>query len=186
VSDFLSGLGTNDFVSNTDFYRAVGGLRGSCRILDLGAFRFYSQDYERLESPNTINPSAAQAALNSTDPATALNPFIATQPGTAQLLHSLVFNEEQKNKGNARSVASTLRGPLFDLPAGTVQLAVGAEYERDTLYTDYVNNPFFPPNDESTFSRGRDAAGVGRLQRRSTSTGTVPRRPCGAAISASC
>ncbi len=87
---------------------------------------------------NDVATQLAQAAANRTD-ATALNVFGYNANNAAQTagltpVHGYVF----KNK--LSMVDARLNGPLFDLPTGTVQLALGAEHRR----SDYQRVSDFP------------------------------------------
>jgi iron complex outermembrane recepter protein len=120
------------------FVRPLVGLRGTIATdwtYELTVF--YSEDRTRVEQANA-DPVALQTALNSSDPATALNPFSGGAPGTPQLLQSLISSADlsvwtyvdQLTGGQA-----WVRGPVVNLPAGPLQTVVGAEYTHETQTT---------------------------------------------------
>ena len=73
------------------------------------------------------------AALNSSDPATALNPFTSGAPGTPQLLNSILDTQGVILDDRIVVGQAILRGPLLQLPAGTVQAALVGEYGQERL-----------------------------------------------------
>jgi len=81
------------------------------------------------------DPQGISNALASSNPATALNPFTTGPSGTPQLLGSLTnpaidysdYSYDNRSTGGVGFV----RGPLFQLPAGALQAALGAEYYRE-------------------------------------------------------
>lgn len=87
---------------------------------------------------DTLNNSALATALSSNNTSTALNPFGANGMSASSLvisgLFTGLFNPNFLNKTAGAELR--LDGPLFDLPAGAVQVAAGAEY-RD--YSENVN-----------------------------------------------
>lgn len=101
-----------------------------------------SKDHSDL-SPNVqlfASPDAVNAALDSTDPSTALNPF-RTDGGSfaPPSVIDTVFAPPDGNPnwgdfGNRLwGVNGYVRGALFQLPAGAVRALLGAEYQRETL-----------------------------------------------------
>jgi len=140
VSDMLSDLprGVSDL--RTNYLDAVVGFRG--RLFDSWRWDVGisdSEDHTRYLQTDS-NPSALQAALNSSDPATALNPFVNASPASLAIQQSGVAQDVIESLGRATVVDATLRGALVDLPSGALQAAFGGQYERDTLYQ---NEAFF-------------------------------------------
>lgn len=75
---------------------------------------------------NTIDPSKVQPGC------TPLNPFGAGSPSAAAIAY--VSGTEPVDTVMLRhDVAANLSGPIFDLPAGPVTAAAGAEYRYDSL-----------------------------------------------------
>jgi len=74
-------------------------------------------------------------ALASSNPATALNPFTSGPPGTPQLLSSLINPavDDQLYQLDDRivGVQGTLRGPILQMPSGTLQGVIGSEYSQE-------------------------------------------------------
>lgn len=84
-----------------------------------------------------------QAALASSDPAEAINPF---GDGTVQRATLMEFSEyatRGAREGRQRVVGLSLSGALLELAGGPVDLAVGTEVRTDTLdFDSFLLNPF--------------------------------------------
>ncbi len=87
--------------------------------------------------------AAFQAALASSDPAEAINPF---GDGTVQRATLAEFSEyatRGAREGRQNVIGLSLSGPLLELAGGLVELAVGAETRTDTLdFDSFLLNPF--------------------------------------------
>jgi iron complex outermembrane receptor protein len=76
------------------------------------------------------NGAALTAALNSTNPATAFNPFgdgtfnVTNNPGLVDLI---IANRDTYGTSEGRDLAVKADGPVFSLPGGAVRIAAGAE-----------------------------------------------------------
>lgn len=105
-------------------------LAGDWRMQVAGS---WGQNYDHTFS-RTIYTPALTAALASSDPATALNPF---GPGTNPSVIDGIFVGQFTPEGRNTMAAAEVRadGGLFDLPGGTVRLAAGSEYRRNSLST---------------------------------------------------
>ena len=88
---------------------------------------------------NYLNADAVQAALNSTDPATALNLFApATNyaPGLANnpaLIESLKANPRRKGQSGLMMGEAKATGPLFQLPGGKLRIAFGGDSRHESF-----------------------------------------------------
>ncbi len=88
---------------------------------------------ENESTENTINSAAARAALESMNPAAALNPYnlSATSPAVLAAIDDFVnYGEATQELAEGRFV---LDGPVTRLPGGDVRLAVGAEYHYENI-----------------------------------------------------
>ncbi len=83
-----------------------------------------------------VIPAALTAALTSSDPAKAFNPFASGDPATPDVLAGMFspFTYHYDSKANVAN--GFVRGSLFDLPAGSLDVVVGGEWNRAQL--DYV------------------------------------------------
>jgi iron complex outermembrane receptor protein len=127
---------------DTNFFRPLVGAKGSfANTWHWEVSALQSSDWSAQHSPFSDSSSAAitstltaiQNALNSSNPATALNPFVPGGLGPASLVQPFFSSSFQKFAGRDRSFDGVLRGSVFDLPSGPVQLVVGGTYGRDDL-----------------------------------------------------
>lgn len=106
-------IGGFDIELPSDWKVNVGGLYG----------------YNEAKLYNSIiNQQALAAAVNSTNPATAFNPFAPISREMYDNIYSGIFNPWGENIIKGAELRAD--GPLFDLPAGPVRAAVGLEYNR--------------------------------------------------------
>jgi len=120
------------------FVRPLIGIRGAL-------FTDWNYEITGFLSEDRTNPALnflpgnfTQAALNSSNPATALNPFAAGAPGSPQLLQSLQASERfRRYRYFDRLIGGqgVLRGSPLELPAGPLQAVFGGEYGREAQYT---------------------------------------------------
>jgi iron complex outermembrane recepter protein len=122
----------------TDFERPLIGARGSIYgdwKFELVAF--LSSDQSHVSQNDNYSQAAFNAALASSNPETALNPFAAGAPGSPQLLASLFNVPPTVLVFNSRTVSTEgiVRGPLFTLPSGAVEAAFGFETDQSEIHT---------------------------------------------------
>ena len=139
----------------TNFFRPLVGVKGTLDHRwhwEISAWE--SRDWTRvLDSYSIPNNVAIQNALNSPNPATALNPFVKGPSASLSLVDSLFGSEIYKQMGKDESAEAYVRGRIMRLPAGPVKAVVGADYVRSTLYDNLVNNGVSPPNTKLNYSR---------------------------------
>jgi iron complex outermembrane recepter protein len=119
-----------------DFIRPLIGLRGSLfEDWDYEAAGYFSRDEFHSLQPN-FNATLLQNALNSSDPATAWNPFVIQGAATPQLTQSLSTSLPANDYAFVDELTGgqvMLRGSLAPLPAGPLQTAAGAEFSHESL-----------------------------------------------------
>jgi iron complex outermembrane receptor protein len=120
-----------------------------------------SLDRETYTQPNFVpNTPALQAAFNSGNPATALNPFVDL-PFDSPSFDRTVFNSYiQHYSASDVGVSAFARGTLFRLPTGGVRVVIGSSYDRYRLYTDngnYAKFVFGPQGVAATYHRDSHA-----------------------------
>lgn len=82
------------------------------------------------------NGAALSAALASSDPATAFNPFgdgsfnVANNPA---LVDVIIANRDTEATSKTQDFSLKADGPLFRMPAGSVRLAVGVEHHENSF-----------------------------------------------------
>ncbi|MCU7375142.1 TonB-dependent receptor [Paucibacter sp. O1-1] len=125
--------GAETLQRDTSFGRALVGLRGEIAPgWELEATASSTQDGGENRSSNvTANAAARTAALAASNPAQALNPFTAGRAGSDELLRTIWPDVVRENDGRKTQWGGFLRGSLLNLPAGPVDVIVGAETARD-------------------------------------------------------
>ena len=84
---------------------------------------------------NYLNADAVQAALNSTDPATALNIFGPAVPGanSPALINSLKTQTFRRGETELLYADAKANGPLFTMPGGQAMIALGVDGRRESF-----------------------------------------------------
>ena len=107
-------------------------------------FRYSRNEGQDLSIGDVSQPALRQALLD-TNPATAFNPFLGFLGHNSKAARSRVYVTLQ-NTGEFELPLGylTINGDLFNLPAGPVSFAIGAEYrgERMTRDRDPLNSTF--------------------------------------------
>lgn len=127
-------------------YRILGGLRGAWNDWDWESAIFYTAA-ETNDEANRIQASKFQAAINSTDPALAYNIFTGgdinnPNTGDSTLNPQSVIDQfmTQVSRDSKTSLASVdfkvSNGDIYQLPAGSVGVAMGVEFRRETFEDD--------------------------------------------------
>jgi iron complex outermembrane recepter protein len=173
VSQIVLGPPPSGEEVDTDYFRPLIGASGDFATSwhwEVAAWE--SRDQAKYLALSQPNGAVTQAALDSTDPATALDPFAAGAPGSAQLLNSLFTNYMDKFVGQTVAASGFLRGPLFQLPSGPLDVVVGSEYYRDTQSSDNISDPNNYPG--STSHHRNSYAIFGETRIPILTGGTVP------------
>jgi iron complex outermembrane receptor protein len=130
----LAAFGTVE-VSNAAF-GAAWQAGNDWRITGYGA---YAREEQEQRQRNLVNFGELLQALNDPDPATALNPFgdgSNTNPATLARIRT---NSVLGVDSTLRSAHLLADGPLLDLGAGEIKLAVGADHRRQLLDSSNVS-----------------------------------------------
>ena len=125
--------GAEGFVRDTDYTRALVGVRGALSAgWDVEATASTSKDTGvRLSLNNTTSAPARTAALASSSPGTALNLFTTGRAASDEVLRNIWSDTVRENAGKKDQVSAFVRGPLLDLPAGSVDAIFGGEVAHD-------------------------------------------------------
>ncbi|MBS0418025.1 MAG: TonB-dependent receptor [Proteobacteria bacterium] len=122
----------------TNFYRPVLGVRG--QIFGRWGWEIagsYSAEYSNENFQHSVpDTTAIQNALNSSDPATALNPFTDGAWGPQSLLNSLFLDQNTRYRTKTATVDGYVRGEPIELASGPIGVVLGSEANRTTLDTD--------------------------------------------------
>jgi len=130
--------GTAGMTRTTRFARGMAGLRGELGAgWDLeAALSVTRDDGQRHLLNDTVNTAALAAALASSTPAGALNPFATGAAASPDVLGSIWSDTLRTNHGRKDQGSVFVRGPAAKLPAGSVDVIVGLEASRDRYRTD--------------------------------------------------
>ena len=158
VSYLFTTLPRYEQFSDTTFFRPLVGARGT--LFDTWKWEiatWESRDQTNETDPMAIYNSSIQTALDSPNPATALNPFTAGSIGSPSVLQTLFSTGYRRWEGREQAANGFIRGPLYHLPAGPIQLVVGGEYDSDLLYSDDISGELYAPGTQETFTRHHSA-----------------------------
>jgi iron complex outermembrane recepter protein len=134
VDYLFSGIGPTLFESEYRSHRIVAGLRGGRNQWNWELSALGMKDKGRSRTRNTVDDSLVSAALSQTDPSRALNVFEDGPGGSAGLLSSLVRKRpDNEYESSGTQTTAVVRGPLARLPAGDLQIVVGAEYMQSDM-----------------------------------------------------
>jgi iron complex outermembrane receptor protein len=144
---------------NYDFAEAFGGpayttfysfsWEGSAGLnidlpagFELTGYGTIGRNHDHVLSHGTnLDSAALTAALASSDPATAFNPF-GTGPNSGAVTDAL-FNNYTTTNGvtNMHAAEVKVDGPLFKLPGGDARIAIGGDYYQVHTLTGQVKGP---------------------------------------------
>ena len=137
--DFTDELGSREQRGITTGVSATGGAKG-----DVGAWHYelsgtYGLQREVYSVYNEVNFTHLADLLADTDPATAYDPF-----GDNSSANINAIRGSEHNWSNYRVWSTTARadGRLFDLPAGPVKLAIGAEHRHESFSVEFEDSVF--------------------------------------------
>jgi len=119
------------------FSRIVGGFKGTWGDRwDWEVAAWQSGDHMNSKDENTINTAALVGALANTDPTQSINLFSSGIPASQTILDKILYDAPVYSSSKLQVVNGFVRGSLFDLPAGPVNVVLGGEYDhtRQSLY----------------------------------------------------
>jgi iron complex outermembrane receptor protein len=122
------------FTFRDELVRPLVGARGRLGEWDWEVTGLESRDRGGQYIYGQPNAARLNAALASPDPSTALNPFVDGPMGSSALLAS-IFSEANLTdwRGDSTVVNGFVGRSVATLPAGTLDLALGSEYEKSGL-----------------------------------------------------
>ncbi|WP_336965750.1 TonB-dependent receptor [Sphingobium aquiterrae] len=143
IEETSRNLRQNNIRANT--FRIIAGLEGKL----FSSWKWdTSFNYQHLDQYNFLGrgvilskirqaaggPATCNFAVDGCVP---INLFGATGSVTPDMLNFITADSNSYGTSSLRSAVANLSGPLFDMWAGTVNLAVGAEYREETYTIDY-------------------------------------------------
>ncbi|ABV36645.1 TonB-dependent receptor [Shewanella sediminis HAW-EB3] len=129
----MSDVGPRIYTQDTDTLRVSAGLAGSIDVntgMDWDLAYTYGKNKAKTAVENSINASIMTDAIYADQ-----DPWLTGQPMTDQdLLNSVAYTEEADGGNEQHVFSAGLTGELFDLDAGAVAYAIGAEYRYESGY----------------------------------------------------
>lgn len=152
-------IGNRKKLVNSDYYRAIIGAEGEIGEWEWEAAYSYikSESVERGVDgfPNIVR---MQEAIDSG----LYNPFEPSS-NTQEALDYFETTTTRTGKSSNKSVDVTVSGPIADLPAGELMLAVGAEHRKESIADNpdaqYINGEIFG-TEATAAAGGRDNTAV--------------------------
>ncbi|SHH27601.1 TonB-dependent receptor [Ferrimonas marina] len=125
----MTDAGPRGFEQTVDTYRVVAGFEG---WLDIGrGFDWdVSYTYGRNEAESWANNLAIKSKVIDSiyaDP----NAWFSGDPLSDAIISDVMYDDRSEGGNEMQVIAANLSGELFDLPAGTVAFAAGAEYRKE-------------------------------------------------------
>jgi iron complex outermembrane receptor protein len=136
---------TLDMADNqyTNFVRPLLGARGNIA----GSWEWEVSGWISRDSNYDVNPYSGMnstnlaAALSSSSPIQAINPFTSGTPASSAILSSIFPTVYVNSASQTNSINGFVRGPLLTLPGGAVNMVLGAEYDHDELKNGCYGDP---------------------------------------------
>jgi iron complex outermembrane receptor protein len=142
VDVLLTELGPRTFSRRGDMIRAVGGARGQLEEWAWETSIHKTRDDDVTVRANDVDPLRVAGALTATDTDESLNPFGGGAANGPGLLESLLASPARSHfRTEMLQATAYLRGPLFTLPAGQVELLVGGERRKEDVQYDITLGP---------------------------------------------
>jgi iron complex outermembrane recepter protein len=144
--------GIANYELTTEFGRAVFGARGRFASWEWETAGLISSESSQYSVYGVQDTPLVLNALNSSDPASALNPFVDAPSGSAALLQSLIYPAQVEHyRGQTADVTAFARGQIPG--ADRIKMVVGGEYEHDLVAWNNISTQGTPLGG-SEFTRG--------------------------------
>ena len=128
---FGKDLGQTDLRGQVDIGQLTAGFTiGNTADWNTTGYVGYAFERQRDEIKNLVDFTQLQAALDSTSPGTAFNPFGDGNDSPRSVLDSIAQTGRYSINSTLRTLNVTTTGPAIQLPAGAVVVNVGGEYRR--------------------------------------------------------
>lgn len=127
-------VGPRIYTQDTDTWRLSGGLAGTLDVhtgMNWDVTYTYGKNQAKTAVENSINASDMATSIYANPDA-----WFSGDPLTQQMINDIGYTEEAKGGNEQQTLSAGLNGELFDLSAGAVGFAIGAEYRRESgFYT---------------------------------------------------
>lgn len=142
VNYLFEGIGPQRQIVESRYTRALAGLRGDWASWDWEvALLTTNDDGRNTSNVNAVDNARVAAALASTNPATALNVFQDGPGGSQALLQSLIAPPSvNEDTSSSLQLDGNIRGTILTLPAGDVDVVLGAEARSEELSFEIISS----------------------------------------------
>ncbi|EGM70250.1 TonB-dependent receptor plug domain-containing protein [Shewanella sp. HN-41] len=127
-------VGPRIYTQDTDTWRLSGGLAGTLDVhtgMNWDVTYTYGKNQAKTAVENSINASDMTTSIYANPDA-----WFSGDPLTQQMINDISYTEDAKGGNEQQTLSAGLNGELFDLSAGAVGFAIGAEYRRESgFYT---------------------------------------------------
>lgn len=127
-------VGPRIYTQDTDTWRLSGGLAGTLDVhtgMNWDVTYTYGKNQAKTAVENSINASDMATSIYANPDA-----WFSGDPLTQQMINDISYTEDAKGGNEQQTLSAGLNGELFDLSAGAVGFAIGAEYRRESgFYT---------------------------------------------------
>ncbi|MGL5906717.1 MAG: TonB-dependent receptor plug domain-containing protein [Shewanella sp.] len=130
-------VGPRIYTQDTDTWRLSTGLAGTLDVhtgMNWDLTYTYGKNQAKTAVQNSINATDMAASVYANQAA-----WFSGAPLTQQMIDDISYAEEAKGGNEQQTLSAGLNGELFDLSAGAVGFALGAEYRRE--------NGFYMPDE---------------------------------------
>ena len=163
----LFGWGNRIQTYKYDVWQALMGLKGDIpnTPFDWDVYAAFGRSNYAAQAAGDISISAINSILAGTNTAqgctgaAAWNPF-GLQPVSAGCLAYAGRTDNTTDVLTSKNIEATIQGPLFNLPAGEVRMALGADY-RDSNYK-YQPDSLFVTGDSLAYGTDTPSSGAQR------------------------
>jgi iron complex outermembrane recepter protein len=137
VDVLLTGLPETAVSTESKLRRVVAGLRGDLNGWSWDVSFVHSDDRSLSLLRNQLDRARVAAALESPDPAQALNVFEDGPGGSPELLAALIAEPQSaRQRSRGRQALGYLQGPLFTIGEETVNAVLGVEWRQEHVFYD--------------------------------------------------
>jgi iron complex outermembrane recepter protein len=138
VDVLLGDLGPRTVTHTSEMTRAVAGAHGRAASWHWETSIQQSRDKDFSVRTKDLDLARVAMALSADHPNDALDVFGGSGANSAELLSSLLAAPARSHSSTETTQATAhLRGPMYSLPAGRVELLIGAEWREEDVRYDF-------------------------------------------------
>lgn len=135
---FATDLGLPETRSIVDGMTASAGITGTLGSWRIDVAGSYGRQIEHDRSYNLVNSARLAQRLADSDPLTAFNVFADRSVTPRATIDYVRGDTRSRSRYAVWTASARADGPLFELPGGTVRLAVGAEHRDERLDSENI------------------------------------------------